>query len=65
MAQNTLNRRSFAGLALAGLAFGRTHGAAAQSAALTRPITLVVPFAAGGATDVVSRIVGKRLGEKL
>jgi tripartite-type tricarboxylate transporter receptor subunit TctC len=65
MAQNTLNRRSFAGLALAGLAFGRTHGAAAQSVALTRPITLVVPFAAGGATDVVSRIVGKRLGEKL
>jgi tripartite-type tricarboxylate transporter receptor subunit TctC len=65
MAQGTLNRRSFAGLALAGIGLGITRGAAAQSSALTRPITLVVPFAAGGATDVVSRIVGKRLGEKL
>jgi len=30
-----------------------------------RPITMVVPFAAGGPTDVVGRIVAQRLGEIL
>jgi tripartite-type tricarboxylate transporter receptor subunit TctC len=32
---------------------------------LPRAITLIVPFAAGGATDVVSRLVSKRVSEKL
>jgi tripartite-type tricarboxylate transporter receptor subunit TctC len=31
----------------------------------TRPVTLVVPFAPGGGTDVLSRIVAKRLSEVL
>jgi tripartite-type tricarboxylate transporter receptor subunit TctC len=31
----------------------------------SRPITLVVPFPAGGATDVISRIVADKLGEAL
>lgn len=31
----------------------------------SRPITIVVPFSAGGATDVIARAVGKRLGEEL
>jgi tripartite-type tricarboxylate transporter receptor subunit TctC len=30
-----------------------------------RPITLVAPFPAGGAADVLSRMVGKKLGEQL
>ena len=30
----------------------------------TRPVTMVVPFAAGGPTDVVGRIVAQRLGER-
>jgi tripartite-type tricarboxylate transporter receptor subunit TctC len=30
-----------------------------------RPVTMVVPFAAGGATDVLGRIVGMRLSELL
>lgn len=29
----------------------------------TRPLTMVVPFAAGGGTDVLGRIVGRRLSE--
>jgi tripartite-type tricarboxylate transporter receptor subunit TctC len=38
--------------------------AAAQSWP-TRPVTMVVPFAAGGGTDVLGRIVGRRLSEVL
>ena len=29
------------------------------------PITLIVPFAAGGATDVVSRLIGQKLAERI
>jgi tripartite-type tricarboxylate transporter receptor subunit TctC len=31
----------------------------------TRPVTMVVPFAAGGPQDTISRVVGQRLGEIL
>ena len=31
----------------------------------TRPVTMIVPFAAGGPTDVVGRILAQRLGEVL
>jgi len=31
----------------------------------TRPIRLIVPFAAGGAADSVARIIGKRVGDAL
>jgi hypothetical protein len=31
----------------------------------TRPLTLVVPFAAGGPSDVAGRIIAQRLGEVL
>lgn len=31
----------------------------------TKPITLVVPFPAGGATDVLGRVIAKKLGDKL
>src|ERR1700751_3234820 len=31
----------------------------------TRPITMIVPFAAGGPTDIVGRIVAQRLSEVL
>lgn len=31
----------------------------------TRPLTMVIPFAAGGPTDVLGRIVAQRLGEVL
>jgi len=30
-----------------------------------RPVTLVVPFAAGGSTDVVARIIGQKMSEDL
>jgi tripartite-type tricarboxylate transporter receptor subunit TctC len=31
----------------------------------TKPITLIAPFAAGGTVDIVSRIIGVRLGQEL
>jgi tripartite-type tricarboxylate transporter receptor subunit TctC len=31
----------------------------------SRPVTMIVPFAAGGPTDVVGRIIAQRLGEIL
>ena len=39
--------------------------ALAQTPWPTRPVTLVVPFAAGGGTDVLGRIVARRLTETL
>jgi tripartite-type tricarboxylate transporter receptor subunit TctC len=41
------------------------HGIAAAQSFPSRPLHLVVPFAAGGAVDTVSRIVGQRLSEQL
>lgn len=38
---------------------------AAAAAFPERPITLVIPFAAGGSTDVVGRIVAERMGQEL
>lgn len=39
--------------------------ALSQSAFPNKPMTLVVPFAAGGATDVVGRLIAQKLGERV
>ena len=31
----------------------------------TKPITMVVPFAAGGPTDIVARVIGERFTDSL
>ena len=54
--------RSMIGIVAALLLFA--HGAAAESFP-NRPITLVVAAAAGGTTDVLARIVARRMGEDL
>ncbi len=55
-------RRSFAVLALATALLLPGSGRAAWP---ERPITLIVPFAAGGPTDVVARIVAENMGRTL
>src|SRR5688572_20393711 len=54
-------RRSLAVLA-AGLAFA---AATAQAAWPERPITLIVPWGAGGGTDATARIIGSLLEKEL
>ena len=53
-------RRAFLAVALT-----TPLAAQAQSWAPSRPIRLVVPFAAGGSTDVAARILAERMGETL
>ena len=47
-----------------GAAFAAPSPALAQ-AWPARPITVIVPFAAGGTTDIIARVVGDLLGQKL
>src|SRR5437763_9700710 len=46
-------------------AFAALPGPAAAEDYPSRPITMVIPFAAGGPTDVLGRIVAARMGEVL
>lgn len=50
-------------LALGGLI--ASSSAKAQTAYPNKPIKLIVPFAPGGGVDVIARLVGQRLGERL
>jgi tripartite-type tricarboxylate transporter receptor subunit TctC len=42
-----------------------TGAAAAQQDWPTRPVTMVIPFAAGGPTDVLGRVMGERMSQIL
>lgn len=61
--QFTLKRRGFLRLAAAiGLGLGAVP---ARAEFPEGPVTLVIPFAAGGSTDVVGRIVAERMSQEL
>lgn len=65
MALSLLKRRTALALAMVA-ASALALGTAAQAQEFPdRTITLVVPFAAGGSTDVVSRIIGQKMSEDL
>jgi tripartite-type tricarboxylate transporter receptor subunit TctC len=58
--------RPFAVLAtLAAIWPGFIQSASAQTSYPSRPIVVIVPFAAGGPTDVVARIVGEQMSRTL
>jgi tripartite-type tricarboxylate transporter receptor subunit TctC len=51
-------------LAFAGLSLLCMSGAAAENYP-TRPVTIIVPYAPGGGTDLLARIVGQELAKRL
>ncbi len=60
-----ISRRTFATTALASAtALGMPYVARAQ-AYPTRPVRVILPFAAGGVADVTSRLAADKLGDKL
>ncbi|HEV7264781.1 MAG TPA: tripartite tricarboxylate transporter substrate binding protein [Falsiroseomonas sp.] len=59
-----MNRRQILGTAAAAMA-GLAGPAAAQAGFHTRPLRIVVPFSAGGSTDILARICAQLLTERL
>ncbi|HEX8416748.1 MAG TPA: tripartite tricarboxylate transporter substrate binding protein [Methylobacterium sp.] len=62
---NPVRRTLLLGLLAATTLGVAPHAACAQGAYPSRPITLVVPFAAGGSTDVVGRLVAQKMSDEL
>jgi tripartite-type tricarboxylate transporter receptor subunit TctC len=63
-----LRRPVFRRACLATLALGLSAGVLAQPSTLAfpdHPVKLIIPFAAGGATDVLGRLLATALGEQL
>jgi tripartite-type tricarboxylate transporter receptor subunit TctC len=58
-------RSLFAAVTTLALSVAATAGAAAQDAYPSRPVTAIMPFAAGGPTDGLARIVAQSLTQKL
>src|SRR2546430_15264013 len=59
------HRRQFLHLAAGAAALPALPHVARAQAYPTRPITMIVPFAAGGAFDVIARVLTPRLSEIL
>lgn len=65
MAIGSLKRRAALMLAASAATFLTFNAGAHAQAYPERTITLVVPFAAGGSTDVVARVIAQKMGDAL
>jgi tripartite-type tricarboxylate transporter receptor subunit TctC len=65
MHRRPLPRRRFLQLAIGSAALAATAGRAGAQSYPARPVRVVVPFAPGGQTDVVARIVAQHRSERL
>lgn len=62
----TTSRRTFvAAAALAAVGVSAPALAAGETWPAAKPITLIVPFSAGGNVDTTARLIGQKLGERL
>ena len=60
-----MKKRLFVSATVAALLSGAAYPGLAQTAYPERPVKLVIPFAAGGATDVLGRLLALSMQEKL
>src|SRR5262245_48362292 len=61
----TVHRRQFVRLAAVAAALPAISDIAKAQSFPSRPITIIVPFAAGGATDVIARLVAEPMKQSL
>lgn len=60
-----ISRRSAICLAVIGLSAATSMGSASAADYPTRPVKWVVGYPPGGATDIIARLIGQRLSERL